>query len=66
MNEVMEEFIKDGLAGLGQMLSGKHLRPAQLATTIVAVVAAPEAAADVVLGFGKQLALEEVLDGAGS
>ena len=59
MNEVMEEYIKDGLAGLAQLMAGKHLRPAQLASTIVSIVAAPEAAQDIVLGFGKQLPLEE-------
>ncbi len=59
MNEVMEEFIKDGLAGLATLLKGKHLRPAELASTIVSVCAAPEAAADIVLCFGQQLALEE-------
>ena len=58
MNEVMAEYIKDGLAGLAQMMAGKHLRPAQLASTIVSVVAAPEAAADIVIGFGKQLTME--------
>ena len=49
MNELMEEYIKDGLAGLRQLTRGQHLRPAQLAQTIVSVVAAPEAAADIVL-----------------
>jgi len=58
MNEIMEEFIKDGLGHLAQLMGGKHLRPAELASTIVAVVAAPEAAQDVVIGFGKQLQLE--------
>ncbi len=49
MHDLMEEYIKDGLAGLGQLLVGKHLRPAQLACTIVSIVAAPEAAQSVVL-----------------
>ncbi len=64
MNEIMEEFIKDGLGHLARLMAGKHLRPAELASTIVAVVAAPEAAQDVVLGFGVQLDLE-VINGAG-
>ncbi len=55
MNEVMEEYVKDGLAGLAKLLDGKHLRPAELASTIVSVVAAPEAAQDIVLGYGFQL-----------
>ena len=59
MNEVMEDFIKDGLGGLARLLGGKHLRPAELASTIVSVVAAPEAAQDIVLGFGRQLPMEE-------
>ena len=58
MNEVMVEYIKDGLAGLAGLMGGKHLRPEELASTIVAVVAAPEEAQEVVLGFGKQLHLE--------
>ena len=59
MNEVMEDYIKDGLGGLAKLLAGKHLRPTELASTIVSVCAAPDAAADIVLGFGKQLPLEE-------
>jgi len=59
MNEVMAEYIKDGLGGLAALMAGKHLRPAELASTIVSVVAAPEAAADIVLGYGKQLPLED-------
>ncbi len=58
MNEIMEEYIKDGLGGLARLMGGKHLRPAEMASTIVAVVAAPEAAQEVVLGFGKQLEME--------
>jgi len=49
MNEVMEEYIINGLAGLRKLTRGQHLRPAELASTIVAVVAASEAAADIVL-----------------
>jgi len=62
LNEIMEEYILEGLAGLARLQDGKHLRPAQLAQTIVAIVAAPEAAQDVVLQ-PRQLALEEVPDG---
>ena len=49
MNELMEEYIQAGLAGLARLQEGKHLRPAEIAQTIVSVVAAPEAAAAVVL-----------------
>ena len=59
MNEVLAEYITDGLKGLSQLQAGKHLRPTELASTIVAVVAAPEAAAEIVIQFGIQLALEE-------
>jgi len=58
MNEIMVEYIREGLAGLARLMGGKHLRPAQLASTIVAVVAAPDAAEDIVIGFGKQLTME--------
>jgi len=55
----MVEYTRDGLAGLAKLMGGKHLRPAELASTIVAVVAAPDEAANVVLGFGSQLRLED-------
>jgi len=57
MNEVMEEYIKDGLSGLAKLIGGTHLRPAELACTIVSVVAAPEAAQDIVLGSEVELKL---------
>ena len=64
MNEIMEEFILEGLAGLRQLLAGKHLRPAQLASTMVAINAAPQAAADVVFQFGKESGMtQERMDG---
>ncbi len=58
MNEIMAEYILDGLAGLQKLMAGKHLRPAQLASTIVSVVATPEAAADIVLGYGQKVIWE--------
>ncbi len=54
MNEQLVELKLEGLAGLRQMLAGKHLRPAQLALTIVTLVAAPEEAEAVLLDVGKQ------------
>jgi len=59
MNELMEEYIKDGLAGLAQLLAGRHLQPKELASTIVAVNAAREAAADIAMQ-----ALEGVANGS--
>ena len=55
MNEIHEEFLKEGLAGLARLQRGSHLRPAELAQTIVAVVAAPEAAAEIVIQFAMEV-----------
>ncbi len=49
MNEVMAEYLQEGLAGLRLLLKGSHLRPQQLASMVIAVVALPEEAADIVL-----------------
>ena len=49
MNEQLVELTKEGLTGLRQLLSGKHLRPAQLALTIVIVASQAEAAVEILL-----------------
>ncbi len=54
MNEMLVDRIKEGLVGLRQLLAGKHLRPAELALTIMIVAAYPEKAAGVYSDEGKQ------------
>ncbi len=55
MNDFMTDLVKDGLVGLRQLLAGKHLRPADLALTIVAVqVAEPERILEILSDTGKQ------------
>jgi len=54
MNELQEELIKEGLAGLRQLQSGKHLRPQELAVTIVVVATNTEAAEEILLNTGRQ------------
>jgi len=56
MNEIYAEYIKAGLAGLTALHRGNFLRPAELASTIVAVMAAPEAAAAIVIQLNMEVA----------
>jgi len=47
MNPLLDEQVHQGLSNLRQLLAGKHLRPAELALTMIVVQAAPAAAFDV-------------------
>ena len=54
MNEVLAELMLEGLTGLRQLRSGKHLRPEALALTIAAVALNPEQVAEIILDTAKQ------------
>jgi len=59
MNDDLVEMAKEGLTGLRQLLSGKHLRPAELALTIVVVGLRPDEAQQILLDVGKQSRWEQ-------
>ncbi len=63
MNEVLEDLITQGLTNLRQLLAGKHLRPAELALTIVIVASQPSRAEAVLLDSGAQARWENVHNG---
>ncbi len=54
MNEVLADVILEGLVGLRKLLAGNHLRPAEMAVTLIALSAAPERAQALYLDGGKQ------------
>jgi len=49
MNDQLEDMINEGLGYLRQLLAGKHLRPAELALTMVIVSSQPERAEKILL-----------------
>jgi len=63
LNEVMTDMVKDGLVGLRKLLAGKHLRPAELALTLVAVHWAPAQAEEILTNTGAQARWETVDNG---
>ncbi len=60
MDEFWEDTIKDGIANLRKLRAGTHLRPADLALTIVVVAAFPQDAKVVIEDSGKQARWETV------
>ena len=63
MNDVIEDMILQGLSNLRQLLSGHHLRPAELALMIVIVAVQPERAERILLDSGAQARWEVVHNG---
>jgi len=60
MDETLVDRVTEGLTGLRQLLAGKHLRPAELALTIVIVATNPERAGAILMEEGKQARWEVV------
>ncbi len=54
MDESLADVIKEGRASYRQLLAGKHLRPAQLALTVLVVALDTEWATNALLDEGKQ------------
>jgi len=54
MNEQLADVELQGLSNLRQLLAGKHLRPAELALTMIVVAANPELATKVLFDSGAQ------------
>ena len=63
MNEVTVDMVKDGLAGLRSLLAGKHLRPAELALTIVIVAIRPSDAESILTNEAAQARWENATNG---
>lgn len=63
MNDVLSEMVEEGLTGLRQLLSGKHLRPAELALTILIVGLHPGEAERILMDSGSQARWEVAHDG---
>ncbi len=60
MNDELVAMTKEGLRELRQLLAGKHLRPAELALTLVAVHWAPKEAEEILTDHGKRSRWENV------
>jgi len=60
MNEQLVEYKKQGLTNLRQLLAGKHLRPAELALTMVILSTETEAAQEILLDSHAQARWENV------
>ena len=54
MNQDLTDVIAEGRASYRQLLAGKHLRPAQLALTMLVVAIDTEWATEALLDEGKQ------------
>ena len=54
MNEQLVDIIKEGQANYRQLLAGKHLRPAQVASMVYVVAIDPAWAEKALLDEGKQ------------
>ena len=63
MNDMMEHVILEGLANLRQLMAGKHLRPAELALTMVIVATQGERAEAILMDSASQARWEVVYNG---
>ncbi len=60
MNEQLAEMLKQGQTNLRQLLAGKHLRPAELALTMIVVAADMQKATEILFDTGGQARWENV------